>query len=237
MDFLLNGRAFGPVATKMANAGLDPELLRPYRSDDDSDPRSFVTANHVKIDGTTEPKTMVLNDGTAATLRIREWIQLDQAVMMAARPRMQLVNDIRGRGLEFNIPNGMGKTVLQYQSMSVAGSADISMDGLKKDKNDRPVFDIRNLPLPIIHSDFSFSARDLAVSRNSGTPLDLTMAENAGRRVAEKIETLHLGTAATFAYGGGTIYGLTNSPKHLTFTLRDPTAAGWVRAAILDRLR
>jgi hypothetical protein len=133
--------------------------------------------------------------------------------------------------------NGMSKLTLEYESMSDPGEAMVDMDGLSDGRNDSPLFQLRSLPLPITHADFWFSERRLAVSRNSSTPLDTTMAEAAGRRVAEMIERTLIGVETGVTYGtqsGGitahqgtsTVYGYTNFPYRLTKTdLTTPTGS------------
>ncbi len=161
---------------------------------------------------------------------------MDDAIVKAAKPRLRAVADLRGRGLQYSIPNGMGKTVLETETQSDITPATISMDGLRKSEADRPHFDLVNLPLPIIHKDFHFSARQVMASRNGGSPLDTTTAELAGRRVAEEAEKLLLGVSDTYAYGGGTIYGYTNFPKRLTKTLSDPEDNDWTPAVTVTEV-
>jgi uncharacterized linocin/CFP29 family protein len=115
--------------------------------------------------------------------------------------------------------------VLQHERQSDITTATISMDGLRESDADRPHFDIVNLPLPIIHKDFQFSARQVASSRSGGSPLDTTMAELAGRRVAEEVEKLTLGESSTYTYGGGSVYGLKNFPSRLTKAMTTPTSS------------
>jgi hypothetical protein len=96
--------------------------------------------------------------------------------------------------------------------------------------NDRPVYELTNLPLPIIHKEFSFSARQIATSRNIGASVDTTAAGLAARRVAEGVEKLLLGIAqtsigASYTYGGGTVYGYSNYPSRLTKTFTTPTGS------------
>lgn len=222
MDYILNGKGHGDVADVLIANDFDPGVLRPYVG---KTGRSFITRNG---------KAVVTN--TPATLRKDEWIQLDTAVIKAAQPRLKFVADVRGRGLQYIIPNGMGKTVLQSQNMGDINGAVISMDGLKHSENDRPHFDIENLPLPIIHKDWGFSARELATSRNGGSPLDVSMAEMAGRKVAETVEQLALGQLATYTFGGGTIYGLGNTPAALSKTITAPTDSGWTPATLLEEI-
>lgn len=222
MEFILNGQGHGNVANVLMANNFDPMALRPYIG---SDGRNYITANTGKLDKDGKPVLNSLVTNAPATLRKDDWIQLDTAVIKAAKPRLNAVADLRGGGLEYNIPNGMGKTSLEYEAQSDVGPASISMDGIREGDSDRPLFDLRNLPLPIIHKDFQFSARQVMASRNGGSPLDVTGAELAGRRVAEEVEKLTLGESASYAFGGGAIYGYKNFPSRLTKTLTAPTTS------------
>ena len=117
----------------------------------------------------------------------------------------------------------MGKTVLEHETQSDINDAILSMDGLNQGRADRPEYNLVSLPLPIVHKDFHFSARQIATSRNSSTPLDTSMAELAARKVAEMVEKLLLGVAASYSFGGGTVYGYTNYPNRLTKSLTAST--------------
>lgn len=216
-DFLLNGIASGSVAHKLMAARFDPNALRPYIGDDG---KSYVT---VIQNG--KPTVLPLRNANA-TLRKDEWKMLDTAVIKAAQPRLRIIGDFRSRGLVFTL-NGLSKTVLEHQTQSDISEADISMDGLREARADRPEYGLEAIPLPIIHKDYRISARQLDVSRNGGSPFDTTMAELAGRRVAEKAEKLFLGTAGSYTFGGGTLYGLLNSPARIPYTITAPTASGW----------
>jgi Family of unknown function (DUF6260) len=174
--------------------------------------------------------------GLDGTLRVREWIELDRAVLKAARPPLRAFADLRGRGLQFTIPDGMSKTILQYESQSNITPATISMDGTRRSDGDRPVFDLISLPLPIIHKDFSYPARQVMNSRNGLSPLDTTTAELASRRVAETVEQLTLGTVG-FSYGGGTIWGYTNFPARITYPMRTPVTGGTYSNTLNDILQ
>jgi uncharacterized linocin/CFP29 family protein len=171
-----------------------------------------------------------------ATLRYNEWKLIDEAVIGASMERLRVVADLRGAGLTYNIPNGMGKTVLVTQMMGDITNATISMDPARSAEGDRPEFDLANLPLPVIHKDFYYTARQIEVSRNGGTPLDVTTAQLAARKVAEQAEQLALGTLPTYSYGGGTIYGLTNYPKRITRTITSPLLSSWVPAVLVQQV-
>jgi uncharacterized linocin/CFP29 family protein len=155
---------------------------------------------------------------TLDTLRKDEWKHYDTAVIQASQQRFVGIADLRSRGLVFNIPNGMGKTVLEYEDIGDVQGAQISMDAVTRGENDRPEFEIKYLPLPIVHGDFQINTRVLAASRTTGAPLDTTTAELKARKVAEKLEEM-LFTATSYTFGGGTIYGYLNAPNRNTVTL------------------
>jgi hypothetical protein len=149
---------------------------------------------------------------TCATLRKDEWKQYDVAVVKAAQQRLVGVADLISRGLTYSITNGMGKTVLEYEEESDPLSAQLSMDAITRGRSDRPEWTLRYLPLPIIHADYTINARSLAASRTTGDPLDTTMAERAGRKVAELAEEILFMGYSSYSFGGGTIYGYTDFP-------------------------
>lgn len=224
MDFILNGAANGNTAQILMANNFNPNALRPYLG---AEGKSFLTVND---------QALVTN--TPAALRYEDWKTMDTAVIAAARTRLRLVQDLRSGGLEYTIPGGMGKTVLMSENMTDVGRATVSMDGLRKTAADRPEFNLVNLPLPIIHQDFNFSAREIQASRNGGSPLDLTMAEQAARSVAETAEQLACGTYGGYSFGGGNIYGLLNFPTPAaTSEITAPTASAWTpRTTLLELL-
>lgn len=226
MNFVLNGQGHGDVASVLMQNGFDAGALRPYIGEDG---RSRITVNQ-------NGKPMSLIANANATLRKDEWIQLDTAVIKAAKPRLNAVTDLRSAGLVYTIPNGLGKTVLEHEAQSDIGPATVSMDGIREGNRNRPQFNLHSLPLPITHKDFSFSARQVMASRNGGSPLDTTMAELAGRQVAEEIEKLTLGVSTGISFGGGQVYGYMNYPHRLTKTLTAINAASYytVVADVLD---
>ena len=222
MDFIHNGHASGNVAATLLQTGFNVNALRPYIGDDG---RHYVTTNQSGI----ATATPLIN--ATATLRKDDWKILDSAIVKAAKPRLKAVADLRSMGLQYTIPNGMGKTVLETETQSDITAASITMDGLENGPGDRPVFELSNMPLPIIHKDFSFTARQLAASRNGNSPLDTTTAELASRRVAEIAERLLIGDDTLgCAFGGGNIYGYTNYDSSIAATITSPVASGWTAA-------
>lgn len=226
-DFIFNGQARGNVAQQLLAHNFDTGVLRPWVGDDG---RSYMTVNR-------NGKKVTELSHNVATLRKDEWKRLDEAIVKVARNRLRIVKDLNDNGLNISIPNGMGTTVFQTETQSDVEPATISMDGLRQGNRDRPNYDIISLPLPITHYDFKFSARQMQTSRNGTTPLDTAMAEMAARKVAESIDQLTIGTSSnSYAYGGGTLYGLTNHPNRMTKTITAPTASGWTGNTILNEL-
>lgn len=238
-NFVLNGRGHGPVGEMMGSCQFDPGILRPYY---DGRGNRCVTVNTGRYDDNGRPiyqKRLVadlIQNGisspvfNATSLRKDEWIQLDNVVLKAARQRLRAWADLAAAN-SFGGFNGMSKTILEHETMSDPGEAVVDMDGLTEGRTDSPKYQLEGLPLPITHSDFWFSARRLAASRNSGTPIDTTMAEAAGRRVAEMVEQTLIGTQTGLTYGTAanygrnpTVYGYTNFPSRTTKTdLTTPT--------------
>jgi len=225
---IANGDLSDPTDRIIAADG-DPNVLRPWVG---TDGKSYVTK--IEINKAGEEVGVPVHVANAhATLRVDDWKAIDDAVVKAAVPRLKLVNSLRGAGLTFNIPQGMGKTVLQTETQSDINDAVISMDGVRESPNDRPEFEASTIPLPITHKDFQFSARQILASRNGGSPLDTTMAELCGRKIAESNERLALGSLAAYTYAGGTLYGLTNFPSRMTRVINTPTGAATDGANLL----
>ncbi len=220
----------GNITERLMAFNFDPGCLRPWCSDHNG--RTYVTVHNEH--GVAE--NIPVNNVTT-TLRKLDWIELDRAIVAAAKERLRLVADLRASGLTYNIPNGMGKTVLETERQSDISPATMSMDGLRKGQSDRPVFDLQGLPLPILHKDFDFSARQVMTSRNGGSPIDTTTAALASRRVAELAENLHIGNEDAYAYAGGSIYGLINFPQRITRQTTDPTDTGWTPQDTVQEIR
>jgi hypothetical protein len=186
-------------------------------------------------EGAVEYQAVPTNNANALLLR-DEWKEIDRAVSQAAREKLRVVADLRARGLTYSIPNGMGKMVLESQRMGDISPARIVMDPIARSENDRPEYDMIGVPLPVVEKDFYFSARQIAVSRNSGNGLDITMPQMAARRCAEEVEKLTLGVSDSYSYAGYTVYGFRNYPGRLTQALTDPTDLAWTPAVFLGEV-
>lgn len=245
---VLNGQGLGGVGRTLETVRFDPGLMRPFI--DRSGVRCVMLQNGYKYDPKTgldvpQYKKYAVRDlesrdirspvFNAMTLPKEAWIELDRTVVKATRQRLRAWSDLAAANPRS--VNGMSRMTLEYQAMTDPGEAVVDMDSLSAGRQDRPLFNLKSVPLPITHSDFSFSEREIAVSRNSGTPLDTTMAEAAGRRVAEMIEKTLIGTETGVVYGtqssgagahtgSSGVYGYTNFPYRVTKTdLTTPTGS------------
>lgn len=234
IDYILNGEGKGEVGEQLSQCRYDPGLLRPWVGRDN---RSYVTVNTGQKDDEGKPilQSRLVRDmrdigvevptANATSLRKDEWLMLDRAVVKAARPRLRAWADLAAAN-SFGGFNGMSKMILEYETMSDPGEAVVDMDALTPGRTDAPKFQLEGTPLPITHADFWFSSRRLSVSRNTGTPLDTSMAEACGRRVAEQIEKTTIGAATGVLYGDTTnygtsaaqVWGYTNHPDRITKT-------------------
>ena len=228
IDFIQNGAGTGPVSSRLLANGMDTNVLKPYIGPDG---RNYQT---VMVNG----KAKAIPILNTATLRRDEWRQIDETVIMTAQERLVGVADLYSRNLVYNIGNGLGKTVLEYEDVSELTAAEMNMDAVTPGQKDRPQYDTKYLPLPVIFKDFSFNSRVLAASRTTGQPLDTTTAMMAARQVSEKVEDILFNGASSYAYGGGTIYGYTDYPNANSVTL----SVNWDASAktgelILDDVR
>lgn len=210
----------------LANGG-DFNSLRPFKG---KDGRNYVSK---MVNG--QPKVFLTN--TPATLTRDQYKLFDDTIVKTILQRQGFTKAIRSRGLTYNIPNAMAHTVLTYPTMGDINRATVSMSPTRRGESDRPVVDTGIMPLPIIHKDFNIDIRTLLVSQNGPNPipLDTTWVELASTKVAEEIEMMGIGTAGTFSYGGGTLYGLLTFPQRATKTdmpVPDGTNGGTVVSAL-----
>lgn len=172
----------------------------------------------------------------ATALRKEEWLQVDRVVLEAATYEQRAWGDLMASN-SYGGFNGMGKMILEHETMSDPGEAVVDMTGLTMGRNDLAQFQLEGLPLPITHSDFWIDLRKLTASRNSGSPLDTAMSRACGRRVGESVEKTTIGVKTGVTYGGNStqvggygrtsaVYGYTNFPTRITKTnLTTPTGS------------
>ena len=234
VDLMGRSGGQGEVAAYLSQNGqLDPGVMKPFYdrktnsiyvsvykgSGDFNDPKNYYT-NKLQSN---VPQLQV-----NGTLRRDEWKRLDEAVISIAEERLNGVQDLIDKNLTYDLGNGMGTTVLEWHDVSDALEAELTMDGLPRAQNDRPIWQHNYLPIPIIHADYEINTRALTVSRNMGNAIDTTMAERAARKIKLKLEQM-LFTDTEYAFGDkdsrdrNKLYRYVNFPDRELATL----GAGW----------
>lgn len=227
-----SGSGQGIAAQLLAQKFTDPGMLRPFIG---VDGRAYISVYNGEGDRK-DAKSYRKLSVNSATLRRDEWKHLDDAIIPVAESRLNGIQDLITRGLVYNLGNALGTTVLETHDLSDAFEAELSMDGIKRSKGDRPEYGTVYLPIPIIHVDYEINARVLEASRRLGNPLDTTSAERAARKVAEKLEKL-LFTNEKYSFGGGTIYSYLNFPHRNTTTVAAWSNPATTAKNIIDSVR
>ena len=218
------------------NRQWDPRILRPYRIEGYAGTyidRPYQMVVNGKAETVYRP---MLTTNATGVLTKDQWIELDQAIMPAFRTPLAFVADLRSSGLEKRIADGMATIALQHQTMSESGEASISMNPTVNGNADRVQYDLGSLPLPFIHGETEYNIRELATSARNGQGMDVSKVEHITTRIAETAERLALGVLPAFTHGGGTIYGLSNFPDRISYSMTLPTAPGWTPDVFVDEI-
>lgn len=227
-DYVLNGQGFGSAGaafnvTNRLIGGFDPGLLRPFIETDPNSPdrgrpcAQILTNERVFNEKTQQferkPKkyridylqSQGINSPVfnATTLTRDDWIEIDKAVERATRQRLTAWSDLLAASRRGGF-DAWSKMTLEYNAVTDSGEAVKDMDATSPGRDDTPLHLIRSVPLPVIHSDFSFPQRLINQSRSSGMPLDTEMVEQGTRRSWELVEKTLIGTEAGVTYGGRT---------------------------------
>ncbi len=155
---------------------------------------------------------------TLDVLRKDEWKQFDEVVIDVARKRLRGIADLLTAGLTFELTNGLGTMILEWETVSDMDPAAIDMSGVTFGENDRIVYGLEALPIPIVHKEFNINIRVLEASRKLGQALDTTQARISSIKVAELNESiLFNGNALKFA--GKQLEGYTTATNRNTGSL------------------
>lgn len=225
----------GPSLVKLIEADCDVGVLRPFNIYDGMhEGKSYIAVKN-KATGKREVHRIPYN---ATLLPHETWLQIDQTVERAVQAELRAVDDLRSAGLVYNLPNGFAIQAFMTQRSSRVGTAQLAMDPQMKGVKDRPVLDTVVIPLPCIFSDWGYGARELAVSKRGGLPLDMSSAEDSARACAVLAEKMLIGNSDydQYSYLTGTIYGYTDFGSRNTFDITDPDGIGWTPATLLGEL-
>ena len=144
-------------------------------------------------------------------LRKDEWVELDQVVVDVAKERLIAVEDLRSRNLVHPL-GGLGTLFSEYEAQSDMTDATIDMSGVSPGEEDSTEWDLRAVPVPVIHKDFRIDIRRLEASRRLGNGVDFTQARVAARKVAEGAEKLVI-SGSGIKVDNKQIYGYRNHPN------------------------
>src|SRR5579863_176344 len=104
------------------NAPVSVEILDSNGGSGGSVARKLMACNF-------KPQALRTNDW----LHKEEWLQLDQVVIRESLRRLRGIQDLMAMGLEYNMRQvGLAKTVLQWETASDFGPAEIDMDGVAR---------------------------------------------------------------------------------------------------------
>lgn len=249
-NFVLNNRGYGELGQIIENVRFEPGMMRPFKDRAYPGDR-FVTVNVGRDWDATKntwkaiQETLTVKEAerrfdcevpisNAMTLQKDIWIEIDRRVVKATRSRPRLYADIAAANTR-NV-NGMGKTTVEYQARTDFGEARQDMDGASDTRADRPMWNLKSMPLPVTHMGAQFTQREIA-SSGGGEGLDLSAIEMGGFRVGELIEKVTIGTETGVTFGpssssdsrytgSSVVYGATNFPYRVTKTdLHSPAAA------------
>ncbi|KKL54126.1 hypothetical protein LCGC14_2268520, partial [marine sediment metagenome] len=145
-----------------------------------------------------------------------DWLELDDLVVSVARQRLIGVGDLQSLGLVKRL-GGWGTKVSTWQEGTQADAANVSM-GFEADENaQRQKYAEKGAPVPIIHQEFHFDARDMDAASSGSIPIDLTHAAEAAASVAEAEEEL-LFNGGSIKAAGHTLFGYTTHTDRQTGT-------------------
>ena len=226
-DLMGGGNAVGEVASRLqSNGSMDPASMRPYIA---ANGKAYISV--FKGGDKTKPANYAAVQVNNGTLRPDEWKMLDTALVEVARERLTGFDYLVSKGLTWSLPNAMGTTVLEWQTISDSQRAVLTMDGVTRGTGDRVEYGQKFLPIPIMHVDYEINQRVLTVSRNMGNGLDVEEARNAARRIREMKEDMLFGNKP-YNFGGSSIYSFLNFPDRTPVAL----ALSWTDPAITPAL-
>lgn len=152
---------------------------------------------------------------------------IDQAVVRVGLQRLVFAADIMAAGLTFPLTNPLSIMEVQWEQISKVGGAQRTMSPSARGENGLPDRRQKRIPIFCTTDDFSIGIRSFQMSQRIGTPIDVTLVEEATRRVNEAIEDAALNGA--IQVDGYTTPGLLNAPNANTQAL----SVDWTAAPVL----
>lgn len=143
---------------------------------------------------------------------------MDDGVMVVGRQGLTIVDDLLAEGLTRPLPNWISVMELGHRRRGESGYAQRTMDLDVQGERQVGKADRVLIPIYATHDDFSFGARELAMSERVGQPLDTDNVEQATRNVNVAIEDQAI-NGIPFNVDGNTAPGLLTNPSNtVTYT-------------------
>ncbi len=152
---------------------------------------------------------------------------IDDAVIEVALERLTIFRDVMEAGLTFPITNPLSVLDVQWEQTSKSGGAQRTMSPGARGESQLVDRTIKNIPVYVTTDDFDLNVRTLLASQRSGQPLDLTMVQQATRRVNEALEDAII-NGASVTVGTNTTPGILAAPNVNTQAYVDTEA--WTHA-------
>lgn len=141
---------------------------------------------------------------------------IDTVPVTVGLERLVVVSDILRRGLVFPLPNWLSVPEVDWEQISKVGHAIESMDPMARGENQIAARTLKRIPIFLTMDDFEFGFRLIATARRSGYQIDLSHAEQAVRRVNERLEDSAI-NGSSLKVNGNSVPGLLNAPNANTY--------------------
>jgi uncharacterized linocin/CFP29 family protein len=210
--------------------------MRPFIGDDG---RTYFTEYRRNADGKLVANAKLVEAGMAVnvgSLRPYEWQFFDRALLNVYQRPHVAIADLINAGLTFDL-DGYANTVLSYETLSDLNPATMSMDAETQGQGDAAQYDMKYLPLPIIHKDFSIGDRTLQMSRKLGTPLDTSNLEAVAIKINDYRENMLFNGCSGYTFGGGSIYGYIDWPLNVSQQFTSGTWMSCTPAQIITDMK
>lgn len=149
---------------------------------------------------------------TLSPLSDKAQIMVDKAVVEVGLQRLTVAADVMAAGLTYPLSDPLSVTQLEWENISKTGGAQRTMTPSARGEFQLPNRSLGRLPIYLTTDDFSLGIRTLRMSQRVGQPLDMTLVQQATRRVNEAIEDAMI-NGAGLVVGGYGAPGLLNAPN------------------------
>lgn len=158
----------------------------------------------------------------ATTLREEDWKLIDRTLLTVAMAPQVIANYLfnwSGGALRFTF-DGFSATLLGRDSISQSAPAEIGMRPSQRTPNSRQVYTRTYIPLPFIYKDYDMDYREVRMSQKQGTPIDASLAADAGFQVGDLVEDAFVnGRSTALVYKSTPLYGLLDFPGTQNVTI------------------